>query len=137
MAYRKYILFERAMVLALATVVCAGLTMCVGIAFLHMSLYGEPWFSAHVMSVAGPYCILCALLAYPFMLWGLVRTNLARSLPFVFVVAVGSMAVTARLGLLGAGISLLCSIVAMAVCRRRFRDTALGAPNPARQFKQR
>lgn len=130
MAHRRYILFERAVILAFATALCSGLTMVVGLGAFHLSLpptdraYGGSWFSEPAMTVAGPLCGLCTLIAYPFMLWGLVRTRLVKSLPTVILVSLGSMAVLARFHVIGAVISLVCSIAAMCVCRWRFRDTA-------------
>lgn len=139
MAYSRYIGFERAVILLFATVACALLTMVVGIGMIHLRLpptdgaYGKPWFSIEVMTVAGPLCILCAAIAYPVMIWGLVRTKLAKSLPVVFVVSTGSMAASAGLGPLGAGISLACSTVAIAWCRWRLRDSVGAAPNTTQQ----
>jgi O-antigen/teichoic acid export membrane protein len=139
MAYSRYIGFERAVILLFATVACALLTMIVGIGMIHLRLpptdgaYGKPWFSIEVMTVAGPLGILCAVIAYPVMLWGLGRANLAKSLPVVFVVSVGSMAASARVGPLGAGVSLACSTAAIAWCRWRFRDTVGAAPNTTQQ----
>lgn len=128
MAYRRYIGFERAVILSVATVVCAVATMVVGIGVFRLGLpptdgaYGRPWFSVEVMTVAGPLCVSCAAIAWPVMLWGLLRTTVSKSLPVVFAVSVGSMAASARLGPLGAGISLGCSVLAIAWCRRRFLD---------------
>ena len=139
MVYSRYIGLERAVILLFATVACALLTMTVGIGMIHFRLpptdgaYGKPWFSVEVMTVAGPLCILCAAIAYPVMVWGLVRTNLAKSLPIVFVVSAGSMAASAGLGPLGAGVSLVCSTGAIAWCRRRFRDSVGAAPNTTQQ----
>lgn len=135
MAYRRYILFERAVILAFATVICSGLTMVVGLGVFHLSLpptdgaYGGSWFSEPAMTVAGPLCMLCTLIAYPFMLWGLVRTRLTRSLPLVFLVSLCSMALLARFHVFGALISLACSITTVSVCRWRFRDTVESTPN--------
>ena len=90
MVYSRYIWFERAVILFFATVACALLTMSVGIGMIHFWLpptdgaYGKPWFSIEVMTVAGPLCTLCVVIAYPVMLWGLARTNLGKSLPVVF-----------------------------------------------------
>ena len=139
MAYSRYIGFERAVILLFATVACALLTMTVGIGVFHLCLprtdgaYGKSWFSTEVMTVAGPLCILCAGIAYPLMVWGLVRTNLARSLPIVFVVSAGSMAASAALGPLGAGVCLACSAIAIVWCRWRFRDSVGAAPNSTQQ----
>jgi hypothetical protein len=139
MAYSRFIGFERAIILLLATIACTLLTMTVGIGVFHLSLpptdgaYGKSWFSTEVMTVATPLCVLCAGIAYPLMVWGLVRTNLARSLPIVFVVSTGSMAASAGLGPLGAGISLGCSTIAVAWCRWRFRDSVGAAPNTTQQ----
>lgn len=137
MAYSRFLWFERAVILLFATIACGLLTMTVGIGILHWQLpptdgaHGKPWFSIEVMTVAGPLCVLCIGIAYPVMLWGLARTNLTRSLPVVFAVATGSMAASARLGPLGAGISLLCSTAAVAWCRWRFRDAVAAPPAEA------
>ena len=128
MAYSRYIRFERAVILFVATIACALLTMTVGVGMIHLRLpptdgaYDKRWFSTEVTAVAGPLCLVCAVIAYPLMLWGLLRTDLAKSVPVVFAVAVVSMAATAGFGPLGAGISLACSTLAMAWCRSRFRS---------------
>ena len=138
-AYRRYILFERAVILAFATVLCSGLTMVVGIGAFHLSLPPtdgatlRSWFSEPVMTIAGPLCGLCTLIAYPFMLWGLVQTRLVRSLPLVILVSLSSMAVLARFHVIGAVISLVCSITTMCVCRWRFRDTVEATLNEPRE----
>ncbi|MBZ0151815.1 MAG: hypothetical protein K8J09_09810 [Planctomycetes bacterium] len=139
MAYSRYIRFERAVVLLFATVGCALLTMTVGIGMVHLRLpptdgaYDKPWFSIEVMTVAGPLCILCTAIAYPIMVWGLVRTSLAKSLPVVFLVSTCSMAASTAVSPICAPISLACSAVGIAWCRSRFRDTVGAAPNTTQQ----
>ena len=68
------------------------------------------------MMVGGSLCAVCAVLAYPLMLWGLVRTNLAKSLPVVFATAIGTIATTAGwLGPIGAAFSLVASAIVMGI----------------------
>ena len=135
MAHNQDIVFERAVILLFATVGCALLTMVVGIGMLHFLLpptdgaYGKAWFTSDVMSFALPLCFVGAVIAYPLMIWGLMRTSLSKSLPVVFAVSTFSMAAAARLGPLGEVISLGASTVAIAWCRRRFRDTVGATPN--------
>lgn len=139
MAHSRYMVLERAVILLLATVACALVTMVVGVGTFHLWLpqsdgaYGKPWFTVEVMAVAGTLCVACAVIAYPVILWGLLRTNLFKSLPVVVVVSITSMAASARLGPLGAGISLVCSTLAIVWCRSRFRDTVGAAPNLPQQ----
>jgi hypothetical protein len=131
MAHRQHFLFARAVLLAFATAVCAGLTMGVGLVVLDLTEApprdGERWLSVRTLVEAAPACLLFAALAYPCMLGGLLRTNLAKSLPVVFVVSLASMALTARGYHLGALVSLICSCAAMDHCKTRFGDATAPA----------
>jgi hypothetical protein len=129
-AHDKHILLERAAILAVATVVCAVLTFITGVAVLSASWPDDPargglWFSAAAMESGGALCLVCALIAYPLMLWGLSRTKLTKSLPVVFAVSIGTMAATAGVvGPIAAGFSLVFSAIAMGICRKVVREHA-------------
>jgi hypothetical protein len=121
---------ERSVILAVATLAFAFVTMVVSVATHHLSLppsdlaYGGPWFPTPVLQVALFLSLITTLVAYPFMIWGLLQTQLVRSLPVVCSVAVISTSATAPfLGpwAIVPGIALL--IVSMGFCRSRFRGS--------------
>ena len=102
--------FERAVVLAFATLGCAWATATVGMFGFELSnrltLVGLG-LSGVDGEIACWLTAIAALIAYPFMLWGLMRTQFERSLPRVFATSLLSMAVLSPAGPLGVPPSLV------------------------------
>lgn len=116
--------FERAVILCVASAAIAIATalVCVFALRLAHAAPGEAVFTGVAVEYALAWAVPAAVVAYPFLLWSLLRADLLRSLPLVAAVAV-VVTPLAMLGFAMHGLWLGClfSLAAMWFCRRRFR----------------
>lgn len=117
--------FERAVILAVGAAVIAILTAVLSVFVLRLqhAAPGEQLFPGTAVEYALAWAVPSAAVAYPFLVWGLLRTRLVRSL---LLVATVSLVVTPPALLVfamhGLWIGFLASLLAISFCRRRFVD---------------
>ena len=121
--------FARALVLAVATATIAAFTLFASLAMFHLraatgnreslgSFLGDPM----VLEVGFVFATLAAAIAYPFMVWLLMGTQLHRSVPVVGAVTVATTSLLSfAFGPIAMLPGLLVGLGTMVACRKRYR----------------